>query len=1173
MAVQRISLSLSIKGAGADSEEYASIFDPKSVFSMDLKEAVSGPYEALLRVFTKKPLKRKLLKELPGKKVVISASCGDDLKTVKRCVEGTVCCCTYFGKLIPSKTDGHQNCSYQYEIKVVSPFEGMKLATRSRSFDNQSPVLVIRDIVESYGLKLYTDEKLLDSKYFDKTLIYEQINESDYDFIHKLMVMYGINYVFVHDNDTGNPAVYLSRAAGATLYRGSSVVIESLKDGSSANSDHNTEKPFNTDVSKIVSCSLYGTDSADVLNLNTLKCSSVNGYSNKTNSELEKILPEVKPYFMASKMLYNAARTREQRRVNENLQARLMRDTPVYHGQVSSLEPYQGRIVSLVDFYDDETIYALITSSSVYVEQSAPEDRAFTIVGNSTVRTTFDALELAALTDGSINGSITGEIKTSDEFGNSINLGSFAEYDFEHIRENSGSEFVEAVVSDGAGNTSGGVLGSICIYADDNTEDPSMFYAVTESSTLPLVATVTYTTQRGAKGSISKFPRIGQRVLLCRKQGRFYLQGYLPDTDSLYVFDNNSRSLKLGSDTSYYNSPVSKTIWSRNDKKADNLQEPSAPPCGDVERKIGQASISMENIGNEKDFILAKIYRRQINHFFESLTNSKNDRSYLDRFTSVLDGESSSYSDQCQVVLKDLLSKESELKKSAKAYYDYLGTLDGTVASFDVTQDIDAYESGKEATLDKLAAEYKEKKSAYLDSCDTMNSLADKIISNTGIHSEEGEDPVISPETMNIIAEGFSVDAESGDITFNAGAEITIKAGKAINLEAPTIKLVGENLINAAINGNAISISKNAVSAKSKKWTTGKGIFDAGITMDSVSGTVITGMSVNIGGALSASISDNLGANISASYGVANITGNSTVVSSRLRREFIKNASQSLFSFVDEIIDMGLTLSEHKNGTKWTKPISYAIPTAIGSVSSVVQAYYGIKNAQGTANKIIAVISNTAKIVSTFYDMVLQILISTEAEFLSKNIGDAEKITWQDALRLFGLLLKLFVMGATVVPYAVAMSGSLKCSLSMQGKTLSLEAGAVKEHSKEMVNAISPTAGKDLETKDDDNENVENDKQDDENKENEEKKNENEIENKEDDKKDENKEQNEKVEETKEEQKKDDSQSKVNEKDDTKSENLKEDHKTEDKQTVNDLSKKLENQEQKEMDALVKGNN
>ena len=1071
MAQQRISLSLSIMGAGSDTDEYASIFDAGSVFSMDLKEKISGPYEAILKVFTKKPLSRSLLKALSGKDAVVNAGYSDEKGNLERAVEGTVKECIYYGRLLPATSDEKQSCSYHYELKLVSPFEAMKLSVRTKTFDILSPVTVIKNIIENYGVKLYVDDSLLDKKYFDKTLIYEQIDESDYDFIHKLMVMYGLNYAFVHDNDKGKPSVYLSRACGASLYRGSSLTVSGPDTGLTLS--NSGEKPLNTDLDAIISCSLYGESEDGVLNLETLKCASTDGYSNKSQSDLQKILPQALSYFTASKMLYSAARTRERRRLNENLQARLTRDTSVYQGKTSSLKINPGSIMCLDDFYDDEKIYTLVTSSSLYVEQPAPEDRAFTIDTKSTVKTEFTALELASVGGSGLNGPITGELKTSDEFDNSINLGSFAEYDFTTGSDKSGSEFVEAVVSDGSGCTTGVNAGSICIYADDNTEEPSMFYAVTENASEPVVVTVTYGTQKGSEASFSRLPRIGQRVLLCRRFGRYYLQGYLPEADSLYVFDSNNRSLKFGADIKYYTSPASQSIWSRDGKKMEKLSEPAAPECGDVKKQSESSSISMENIGNEKEYILSKIYRREIDDYFDLISKQHNDRSYVEKFTEVLDGETSSYSSQCSQLMEDLGLKEDALKEAALSYYDRLGELDGTVASFDVTQDIDAYSSGLDETLDKLATDYKNKKTSYLGVCEDIDSLADKIISNTGIHYDESEEDgvkVITTEAFKIKSiGGVEINAQTGDITLNTDGEINIKAGKGITLDANSVKIVGKNLVNAAVGGNALSISKNAAALKAKKWTTCKGIFDAGISFDSIAGTVITGMNVNIGAALTASMSDNLGAKISTNYGVASLTGNSTLIGTNTRRQFIFNFTQSVGLLLNELANMGFTLGGVDLGAKITKSISYAVPSTIGTALSVYKGYQGIRQAQGTFNKIMAYVSAVLNFVSSLYDTVMLTIISTDATFLSESIGKAEKITKQDAIRLGSLVLKLSIMAATVVTYVVEMDGKKKCSLSMQGKTLSLEAGAVKKLSNEFVEAVSAMAGKDVAKDDRDN--------------------------------------------------------------------------------------------------------
>ena len=211
--------------SGKDASECTKISDCKA-YKINLQEGLSAPFEAKVSLLVTKKIKSDYLNHLLGKPISIELRRETNLKGMHigtRKLTGVIVSFVFDGiiaKQSSSDASGkttHTDC-YSYTLTIVSRMHLLSLNKRTKMYVNDSNgilsfVDVVNEIFKNYEGHLFADtQKLVKTHALLNTqaIIYQQVNESDLDFINRLCLVYGINYNTYYDAEIYKEKVVLS---------------------------------------------------------------------------------------------------------------------------------------------------------------------------------------------------------------------------------------------------------------------------------------------------------------------------------------------------------------------------------------------------------------------------------------------------------------------------------------------------------------------------------------------------------------------------------------------------------------------------------------------------------------------------------------------------------------------------------------------------------------------------------------------------------------------------------------------------------------------------------------------------------------------------------------------------------------------------------------------------
>ena len=180
---------LNIKFAGGK-------FDDFYVYDVVMNEAISDLYEADVLVLSDKAYTYEQLSEALLLNVTLSITQRLSKATQKRTrwFSGIVTAIEHLGVFYASdKAD-----CFSYRIKIEPALAKLRHVTRKAAYNRKTPVDVLSEIISGQGLKANISEEFVPRRPFNSFGIYEQDEESDYDFMKRLTSMYGLSFSFRH---------------------------------------------------------------------------------------------------------------------------------------------------------------------------------------------------------------------------------------------------------------------------------------------------------------------------------------------------------------------------------------------------------------------------------------------------------------------------------------------------------------------------------------------------------------------------------------------------------------------------------------------------------------------------------------------------------------------------------------------------------------------------------------------------------------------------------------------------------------------------------------------------------------------------------------------------------------------------------------------------------------
>jgi|GEM_PF-2463898 hypothetical protein len=905
--------------------EYNKVFDEHSAVFAKIKESLSGPYAAQVELFTLKPLSREQLIALPGYSARLTVTnkveSSGSAKEETRYLCGVVSSVNFKGVILerggakhaaaadpsgttPSHPTGHipqgstghtPEGSWWYTVKLESPLEKLRHVIRSRSFPSGDIFSISQDLLKEAGLNVICDEHLLHSLDYDPQVIWTQAHESSYDFLHRLMVFYGVNYAYVHKKDF-SPEVCLSRGSGAAVCRGASW--------------EGAAEVLNTDAQAVLESYVAAEpessgDCICVTQFHAVSCDRTR----------EQDLDVAEDAFLSTRMDGGVSAAHDRMLISQSLKARNRHSGLEYSGSCESLKCCPGAMLKIAVFNDlkkdrKPSVSALIHSSECTVQATSvdlgrclsPEFAA----DEPYVKTVFSA----------------SDIDVNDHFyepGDTL-LGSYAALPAVNAAsgKNRDNSFETAVVCDASGAT--GAAGGVIICKMDDTEKPCMFYALIEGSDKPVVACLTSGNAGAGNQNVPAFPVVGQRVLLLRSGSRYFLHSLLPENNASTIYDPDEREMYVAGRTlAAHNQPKFVKVDSRpgsGETDPFKVKVPEERPYGD-----DAASAQFVTVKDLKKYIKFMILRGKMASaiaqcFDKNITNRKLTDDMTKRFTK-------EFAPRCQKAFQNCNTKHKDKAQADQALSDFW-----------VKNQLNPV-SDNDAELTKLKEDAQKKADALKTAYQDVDKLTDEMLQDKELHLNEGNSAFAEGLYRLISKGGIMMSAQTEGISLEAAKNISLKASQ-ITLNADKIVLKGKALVNASVGGNSIGVARNAIAISSKKWSSTAGFLDSTIAVDSTTGVTATGVNVNLNSIMGTTMSDSLGGLVSAKGGSTTISGNSVSLASNTRTDALINFASFMSKFAAEVANIACMQTGHPQGANIANYAAYGLPAVFSLGQSVL---------------------------------------------------------------------------------------------------------------------------------------------------------------------------------------------------------------------------------------------
>ncbi|MDR0998999.1 MAG: phage late control D family protein [Treponema sp.] len=189
---KKVMLSLRFGGGG---------FTDLYPYELELKEGFSRVFRGKLTALTGTLHTGGELAELLDAKVSLSVSqrLGEGQISRTRWVHGIVSAVEYSGLI----TGGSRQDCYCYTLIIESELARLRHTLFTESFYRVNPVDIAESLLERYGIAGRFAGEYIDRRKYSRHLMYEQVNTSVLDFLHQVLLLYGLSYTCRHPRAEG----------------------------------------------------------------------------------------------------------------------------------------------------------------------------------------------------------------------------------------------------------------------------------------------------------------------------------------------------------------------------------------------------------------------------------------------------------------------------------------------------------------------------------------------------------------------------------------------------------------------------------------------------------------------------------------------------------------------------------------------------------------------------------------------------------------------------------------------------------------------------------------------------------------------------------------------------------------------------------------------------------
>lgn len=934
----------------------------------------------------------------------------------------------------------NKNNLYVYEITVQHPFVELMKNKKSKSYVKKNIKDIIKEILEenkigNYDLGNIGDNELINRS--DKILIYQH-NETDYEFLMRLLLFYGINYYFYHINKKNKES---TDTATLKFIRGA-FFDEKFMDSNSDNRYIN-KLYLNLDKNDV---------SAGVFNNVIMNYNDSINLENKGNISLYG-------FEYGNKAESITQQGQDKADIMQNINASLS---------------YKNNTIKLSSNYVCVGINSKITIKGYLPDESIAKDmyliKSTTTVYNnsSNEKDTIDILGFFADNTKENSGMISEDIENTAAlyFDNKIiNKEPVYADEVEKSHSKQGidlfkykMELLEATVCDKDGNTVKDVNADKDLSVDKediaipemcDKDNPTLFYAKLENTNQEndnnkttdngqsKVIVVNMVMPYGANNYyIYNYPEIGSKILVFYNNAQYYLFGYVPN--------------------------VSPIISNQGPLKHSYLY------AGTPERNY----IYFEQQGYEKKYIRKLIHQGLIDSFMEEAysfinmtcikkfyeedkkkykVNNEDKDFTVKKWCAKLKAE---YDNQ----IKDKNDKQDELKK----------LMDDENKNSEKIKDLKGDIKGLETSIETIESKIKEAEEEILEifvkTKEEINNIISTMEQDKATKYKEEQNKKIdeylsSYDSINMHSSAVDINGKSYvDIKGNNGLYLYSNAnGMEISGADGSINIKAEKSIKLSVGSHFIEIDEDRISLVARKWMKSAGPTDSSIFLESISGVDINGLSCSMNGVFSSSMNDAYGGSIETSIGSSSIQGFNSGIHTLPGYKGAINISKNMSKLINQLVSIG---TGEKNRF-W----NYTVDSVAQATNSIIKSILTYKNWSDNKNKV-KTIFELIELIFEAMDRVVTIMELEDPSYMHDKAKFKSRASKRDATRLFLMTTKIVtattIFGLLLKKYGMWREGQLEITgedLNIEVKKLTIVSETKEEYSSaisQLGNLIDP---------------------------------------------------------------------------------------------------------------------
>ena len=882
------------------SKEHSIVFFNKSndiadvAYSVEVSEGISYPFTLKLTVLSSlKPSRTELKNDLLFSKYTVTLRQDNESSDAvsarvkrERKFKGIVTSYAFRGS-VPSAQNLEKSC-YVYELTIEPELVLLSLKKRTCHYSGMSVIEIIQDLFKKHDLQSYCEIDLShfgQDKFDDKSFVFEQNQETDLEFLNRILRQFSINYCF--DDSRDDYKVSFSRSSSVYSHFPVTTQEDTTKD-TVVNAIVNPNLELKAgDNSYIFNAyykgsSLQGSiysDEEDAFfsdkvesNLNTDIAGNSKQlyYINESHNKIRNILDEYL-VLSASDLVFASG-------VNFLLKDEV---SCFNNCQCLIVRSYLKFNVAYPSYFASSDLYEKTESTLTQKFVAIPIDNAIdAVLGPIGVFKKLDNLDLH---NGKDLDTCFGLTKVSESRGS----------------KNNQSVTVTGFVCNAKGEISDdNEVNRIALESNKSNYD-KFYVKVSSDGSEPSVVICNYLS---SYLGVNNLPKLGQKVVMLFTGCKYYLLGIMP-----------KETIGL-SDEAIQNKQADSVLIKNNDgSSAFSLGAKT-----DIKAAIREKLLSHElssyvgllNIQNNSLLPKEIFETNQINLEYDKAVLASGDEDLVE-LTHV--SFSKTYKEWAEYLLSEISSVE-KLKE-------------------DVSQKLKSYELQNEKDEDeckKLRSYYKKCEASLgsllqttkVYSTNLEKSLSDyvSIDSSDNVTIKSNGSVKTTSESSNNSGESSSVDVSSkGGVTVTSSRTTdSDKKGKAgqVNISADgKVTIKSENSIAFQVGNSSIVIDAGGITLSSRKFKEESVLWDSAISIDSMGSVKISASDTIINSFSSSTVSDSFGGRFSTVGGKVCVKGNFINVATQTRGEVVDNLatlSTSLAKLVTSSIKSGANYGDEQ---------------------------------------------------------------------------------------------------------------------------------------------------------------------------------------------------------------------------------------------------------------------